>query len=107
MTKRRNSTGGGSNPAGVEASCVGKSALRQLAIQHGTAAIAALAAVMEDSNATPAARVSAATALLGWGFGRSNAEDTEPALERGKERVVRLVWGGPRLGAPTPDSTDS
>src|SRR5690606_38381044 len=45
--------------------------LRCLARAHAAAAVEALAAVMRDPSATPAARVSAAGALLAWGYGKA------------------------------------
>jgi hypothetical protein len=84
-----------------------KAALRRLASRHAEAAVAALAAVMADENATPAARVSAATALLAWGFGRSSAEDAEAGRDQEPARIVKLVWGGPPLGAGDSDAADT
>ncbi|MEX1206422.1 MAG: hypothetical protein WEB85_14355 [Dongiaceae bacterium] len=63
-----------------------------LARRHAEAAVAALVAVMSDADATPAARVSAASALLNWGYGKAG-----PAAPEGGDagpQVVRLVWGG-------------
>jgi hypothetical protein len=70
-------------------------AVRALARTHADAAVAALAAVMTDADATPAARVSAASALLSWGYGKSGpgAAGDKPD-QRKLEQVVRLVWGG-------------
>jgi hypothetical protein len=84
-----------------------KGALRRLASRHAEAAVAALAAVMTGGDATPAARVSAATALLTWGFGRSGTEDGEAAEDQGQAQVVQLVWGGPPLGAQDLDDADA
>lgn len=67
--------------------------LRSLARAHAAAAVDALAAVMRDPSATPAARVSAAGALLAWGYGKAGAEDGE-RRQRRPEQVVRLIWGG-------------
>lgn len=68
--------------------------LRCLARAHAAAAVEALAAVMRDPSATPAARVSAAGALLAWGYGKAaQGEDGRRAAQAG-ERIVRLVWGG-------------
>lgn len=67
--------------------------LRSLARAHAAAAVEALAAVMRDSSATPAARVSAAGALLAWGYGKAVPGETERG-RRPAEQVVRLVWGG-------------
>lgn len=68
--------------------------LRCLARAHAAAAVEALAAVMRDPSATPAARVSAAGALLAWGYGKAaQSEDGRRGAQAG-ERIVRLVWGG-------------
>ena len=69
--------------------------MRGIARGHGEAAIAALAAVMNDASASPAARVSAASTLLTWGFGRPGQQAGEGKGERVRERVVRLAWGIP------------
>ena len=66
--------------------------MRTIARGHGEAAIAALAAVMNDASASPAARVSAASTLLTWGFGRPGQQAGEGKGERVRERVVRLGW---------------
>jgi hypothetical protein len=66
--------------------------MRVIARGHGEAAIAALAAVMNDASASPAARVSAASTLLTWGFGRPGQPAGEGKGERVRERVVRLGW---------------
>jgi hypothetical protein len=68
--------------------------LRGLARVHAAAAVEALAAVMCDPAATPAARVSAAGALLAWGYGKAAALDDGVAAPGAAERIVRLVWGG-------------
>jgi hypothetical protein len=44
--------------------------VRDLAREHTRAAIATLAGIMDDAGAAPAARASAATALLDRGWGR-------------------------------------
>ncbi len=67
--------------------------VRRLARVHAEAAVAALAAVMTDAEATPAARVSAASALLGWGYGRSGSSGKDGG-EKVIEKVVEVVWGG-------------
>lgn len=68
--------------------------LRSLARAHAAAAVDALAAVMRDSAATPAARVSAAGALLAWGYGKAVPVEDAPSEAKSSERIVRLVWGG-------------
>ena len=71
----------------------GNAQLRTLARDHVEAAIAALVAVMSDPQASPAARVSAAGALLSWGYGKwaqtTGGDKAKPA----PERLVRLTWG--------------
>ncbi len=62
-----------------------------LARRHAGAAVAALVAVMSDDDATPAARVSAASALLNWGYGKAGPAAAE--ADAGPQ-IVRLVWGG-------------
>lgn len=55
------------NPGGLPK---GMAELKALARQHAPAAIDTLASIMRDSLTPPAARVSAATALLDRGFGK-------------------------------------
>jgi hypothetical protein len=71
----------------------GDAQLRALARDHVEAAVAALVAVMSDSNATPAARVSAAGALLSWGYGKWAQTAGGDKGRATPERVVRLAWG--------------
>lgn len=68
--------------------------LRGLARAHAAAAVEALAAVMRDPSATPAARVSAAGALLAWGYGKASPGEDARRSARPTEQIVRLVWGG-------------
>lgn len=68
--------------------------LRVLARAHAAAAVEALAAVMSDSSATPAARVSAAGALLAWGYGKAAGREDEDGRRAPAPHIVRLVWGG-------------
>jgi hypothetical protein len=68
--------------------------LRSLARAHAAAAVEALAAVMRDSSATPAARVSAAGALLAWGYGKASPAEEGRRTAKPAEQIVRLVWGG-------------
>lgn len=68
--------------------------LRSLARNHAAAAVEALAAVMRDSSATPAARVSAAGALLAWGYGKAGQVEDGSRGRKTAEQVIRLVWGG-------------
>jgi|KBSSwiStaDraftv2_1062776.scaffolds.fasta_scaffold312083_2 hypothetical protein len=72
----------------------GNAQLRALARDHVEAAVAALVAVMSDPNASPAARVSAAGALLSWGYGKwAQAAASGDKGRAPPERVVRLAWG--------------
>ena len=66
--------------------------LRSLARTHTEAAIAVLAAVMNDAAATPASRVRAAETLLDRGWGRS-VQATEITGPEGKDLslTVRFV----------------
>jgi hypothetical protein len=70
-----------------------------LARRHAAAAIQALAAVLVDETATPAVRISAASALLQWGYGRPGVQAKAKAGEgkpgEGGEQYVRLIWGEP------------
>jgi hypothetical protein len=68
--------------------------LRGLARAHAAAAVEALAAVMRDPSATPAARVSAAGALLAWGYGKASPAEEGRRTVKPAEQIVRLVWGG-------------
>jgi hypothetical protein len=72
-------------------------AISTLARRHAEAALAALIEVVGDRTASPAARISAASALLNWGFGKSNAAgddgDDGPA-----ELVIR--WRNAQDGPP-------
>jgi hypothetical protein len=61
-------------------------AIATLARRHGEAALAALIEVVGDRTASPAARISAASALLNWGFAKSN-----PAAGEGGEGPAELV----------------
>ena len=64
--------------------------LESLAQQHAMKAIAALAEVVADESATPATRISAASAILQWGYGRPGGK-AKPG-DAG-EQVIRLTWG--------------
>jgi hypothetical protein len=70
----------------------GPNAIESLARRHAEAAVASLAAVLNDENATPAVRISAATALLQWGYGRPGAQTKGKPGDTG-EQLVRLSWG--------------
>ena len=71
--------------------------IRTLARTHSAAALAALVAVIDDAEASPAARVSAATALLTWGHGRADGVGKDGKGKDAEVETVRLVWGGPPL----------
>ncbi len=62
----------------------------RLAQEHGPAAIAALANIMGDTGAPPAARVAAATHLLDRGFGKP----AQPLTGADGEGAVRfeVAW---------------
>lgn len=81
-------------PAGRKPAKVDK-----LARQHAAAAVKALVEVMEDDSASPAARISAAAALLQWGFGKagsvSKAKLQGDPSGRKADYVIRLSWGVP------------
>jgi hypothetical protein len=66
-------------------------ALQPLAQGQARRAIEALVAVMTDAAAPPAARISAATTLLTWGYGRPQGEG-ECAPGARTEPVIRLAW---------------
>lgn len=62
-------------------------AIAALARRHAEAALAALIEVVGDRTASPAARISAASTLLNWGFGKAapaGDDDNGPA-----ELVIR------------------
>lgn len=64
--------------------------LEALAQQHAKRAVAALAEVIEDETASPATRISAASAILQWGYGRPGGK-VKPG--EGSEQIIRLTWG--------------
>ncbi len=47
---------------------------------------------MQDETATAAARISAASTLLQWGFGRTAAAVKGKAADS-SEQIIRLTWG--------------
>jgi hypothetical protein len=69
-----------------------------LARRHAEAALAALIEVVGDRTASPAARISAASALLNWGFGKSNSARGE-VNDGPTELVIR--WHNAQDGAPS------
>jgi hypothetical protein len=60
--------------------------IRSLARSHTHNAINVLAAIMRNKNATPAARVSAANAILDRGWGKA----TQP-IENGDDGALELI----------------
>jgi hypothetical protein len=70
--------------------------LRELARRHSAAAIAALACVVSDTEAPAGARITAATTLLGWAFGREGGDGAGKGQGARKpsstEQVIRLAW---------------
>ena len=64
--------------------------LETLAQRNARRAIAALVAVVDDVTATHATRISAATAILQWGYGRPGGK---PKPGESGEQVIRLTWG--------------
>jgi hypothetical protein len=65
--------------------------IETLARKHAAGAVTALAAVMQDENATPAARISAAGAILQWGFGRP-AAGIKARPGEAVDQIIRLTW---------------
>lgn len=59
-----------------------------LALSHAAEAIATLAAIMRDDSLTPAARVSAANALLKWSRAKGDGKGSGV-------QIVHLYWGPP------------
>ena len=60
--------------------------IRSLARTHAGSAIEMLASIMRSSDATPAARVSAANAILDRGFGK-----VAQPVENGEDGVLELI----------------
>ncbi|MGY3444174.1 MULTISPECIES: hypothetical protein [unclassified Bradyrhizobium] len=60
--------------------------IRSLARSHTRSALNALVGVMRSTSATPAARVSAANAILDRGWGKA-----PPATEDGDDGAIELV----------------
>lgn len=88
MTARTDGTAAAAERPGAR-----RAAARALARRHAGAAIEALADILSDPGASPAARVSAAAALLNWGYGRPAPE---PAAKPDKPlQRVKVEWGGP------------
>jgi len=89
VLRRASETGASETGAGE----TGPDAIEDLVRRHAAAAVASLAAVLEDETATPASRIAAATALLQWGYGRPGPQPKGKPGE-GAEQNVRLTWGG-------------
>jgi hypothetical protein len=77
----------------------GTTEIETLARSHAAAAVAALAAVMDDAAATPSARIAAAGALLQWGFGKpalpgaAARAELLKTIEGGETpQLIRLAW---------------
>nr|WP_249160961.1 hypothetical protein [Bradyrhizobium manausense] len=60
--------------------------IRSLARSHTRTAVNVLVGIMRNADATPAARVSAANAILDRGWGRA----TQP-IENGEDGVLELI----------------
>ncbi len=67
--------------------------LRTLARDHTRAAIRVLVGVMRSEDATPAARVSAANAILerGWGRGVPSIDDADATALKLFDRIERII----------------
>jgi hypothetical protein len=77
--------------------------IRSMARSHTRTAINALVGVMRSKNATHAARVSAANAILDRGWGKA-----AQALENSDEGALELVHRIERvIVRPDPENTDS
>jgi hypothetical protein len=63
---------------------------RKIARRFTTEAFRALAAVMQDQEAAPTARVNAANTILEWGHGR-RGDSVRPV--KVVDRVVKVDWG--------------
>ena len=87
-------------PVPLEGRSGGKRSARQvgpLARRHAEAAVAALVAVMNDAEAAPAARVSAASALLNWAYGKTATERKDAAGAKAPSvKVIKLRWSDER-----------
>jgi hypothetical protein len=84
--------------------------VRELARQHGPAAIEALATIMDDPESAPAAKIAAATVLLDRGYGKPRqdvgvdmASHLTTSLEDAATEVVDLVRAFGLLGKLDPD----
>jgi hypothetical protein len=73
-------------------------AIAALARRHADAALAALIEVMADRSASPAARISAASAVLNWGFGK--AAPVDEGADGPMELVIRWLTAPERTKSP-------
>ncbi|WP_249119031.1 MULTISPECIES: hypothetical protein [unclassified Bradyrhizobium] len=67
--------------------------IRSLARSHTKTAINVLVKIMQSKDATPAARVSAANAVLdrGWGKAMQPSESGNDGSKKPPERIERLI----------------
>jgi hypothetical protein len=86
-----------------------QAAIAALARRHAEAALAALVEVMGDRSATAAARISAASAVLTWGFGRATAAGEGEDGENGKNGPTELVirWLTPQDARPATEAPEA
>ncbi|WP_159441456.1 hypothetical protein [Gemmobacter megaterium] len=94
--------GAGRKPA---AHNVLKKAIREQAQEHGEAALQALVTIAKSRTAPPAARVSAATAILDRAYGKplSSVEHTGKGgkpIEHDHKVKVRVILVPPKVEAP-------
>ena len=81
--------------------------LQDIAREHSEDAIATLAAIMNDVEASSSARVSAASAILDRGFGRppqfttGDADEFRKAMELSDDELA-IIAAGSGAGTPEP-----
>ena len=75
--------------------------IRSLARSHTRAALRVLVGIMRSKDATAAARVSAANAILdrGWGKARQQMENGEDGVLEIIHRIERIIGRTPCIGA--------
>jgi len=83
-----------------------QAAIAALARRHAEAALAALVEVMGDRSATAAARISAASAVLTWGFGRATAAGEGEDGENGPTELV-IRWLPLQDARPAPETQEA
>jgi hypothetical protein len=81
---------------------VGDEAIAVSAKRHAKAALAALVEVMGNPEASPSARISAASAVLTWAFGRKGGGESEGETERPAELRIRWLKPGEEDEAELP-----